>query len=96
LLVNDSDSSVDVAAESWKIIVNGAELPDSGWIFGNGPMPTTGWTHLSPGEHYELGKALSLAQYFPQPGEYRISWKGKSFQSPAITLKLSNKDFVLR
>ena len=39
LLVNDSGSSLDVAANSCKIVVNGAELADSGWIFGNGPMP---------------------------------------------------------
>jgi hypothetical protein len=74
--------------------VNGIEPSDSGWIFGNGPMPTTGWSPLSPGEHYELGKALSLDAYFPKPGEYRIAWKGSKFQSPTITLKLSEKDFA--
>jgi hypothetical protein len=94
LLVNDSDTPLDVEAGSWKIAINGTELPDSDWIFGNGPMPTSGWSRLSSGEHYELAKALSLEKYFPKPGEYRIAWKGKTFHSPTITLKLSEGDFA--
>jgi hypothetical protein len=94
LLVNDSDTPLDVEAGSWRIAINGTEVPDSDWIFGNGPMPTSGWSRLSSGEHYELGKALSLEKYFPKPGEYRIAWKGKTFHSPTITLKLSEEDFA--
>src|SRR3954468_22024758 len=37
LLINDSDSPLDVAAASWKVVVDGVELADSNWIFGNGP-----------------------------------------------------------
>jgi hypothetical protein len=94
VLFNDSDSAVDVAANSWKIVVDGVELSESGWIFGNGPMPATGWTQLQPGQHYELGKALPIAKYFTHPGEYRVSWRGERFQSPTITVKVSDKDFA--
>ena len=88
VLLNDSDSTLDVHEGSWKIVVNGDELADSGMIFGNGPMPQTGWTRLRPGEHYEFGKGLPLPEYFPHGGEYRISWKGDQFQSPTVIVKI--------
>lgn len=90
LLINDSDSPLDVAAGSWKIVVDGIELADSGWIFGNGPMPTDGWKSLQPGQYYELGKALPADKYFPDTGEHKVSWRGKGFQSATITVKISN------
>jgi len=90
LLINDSDSPLDVAAASWKIVVDGVELADSDWIFGNGPMLTDGWKPLQPGQYYELGKVLPVDKYFRRSGEHKVSWKGKDFQSATITVKISN------
>src|SRR6266478_9940544 len=86
LLINDSDSPLDVDAASWKIVVDGVELSDSGWIFGNGPMPTDGWNSLQPGQYYELGKALPVDKYFPHAGEHKVSWRGQGFRSATITV----------
>lgn len=88
LVVNDSDSAQNVAAGSWKLIVNGTELPDSGMIFGNGPVPLGGWNELKPGENYQFGKALPVTTYFNKPGDYRVSWKAEGFQSPTILIRI--------
>lgn len=86
LLLNDSQSPIDVVANSWKIVVDGVEVP---WIFG-GPTPVGGYTTLHPGEHYELGKSLPPDKYFTRPGKYRVSWRGEGFQSPTITVTISD------
>ena len=86
VLLNDTNAPLTVHEDSWKIVVNGRELEDSGGIFGNGPHPIGGYGTLKPGESYQLGKALSLNEYFPTPGEYKVAWKGKGFESPTITV----------
>jgi hypothetical protein len=88
--ITDSDSAVDVKAGSWKIVIDGVELQDSDFIFGNGPMPMGGWTTLQAGQYYELGKALPISKYFPREGEHKVSWKGDRFRSSTITIKISN------
>ena len=85
LLLNDSEGTLNVSPESWKIVIDGNELKDSDYLFGNGPTPVGGYRNLRPGNTYSFGKALSLSKYFPEKREYRISWKGKNFQSPTIT-----------
>jgi len=91
LIVNDSDSVRNVSAGSWKLIVNGVELPDSDMLFGNGIGPVGGWNELNPGENYQFSKALPVGTYFKKPGEYRISWKAEGFQSPTITIRIPGK-----
>jgi hypothetical protein len=91
LVVNDSDSVRNVAVGSWKIVINGTELPDSQWIFDNGPEPVGGWNELSPGESYRFSKTLPVSTYFKKPGEYRVSWKAEGFQSPAILIRIPDK-----
>jgi hypothetical protein len=91
LLINDSDSPLGVDAASWKIVIDGVELSDSGWIFGNGPMPSDGWESLQPGQYYELGKALPVDKYFPHAGEHTISWKGNHFRSAVIKIRLDSQ-----
>jgi len=91
LIVNDSDSVRNVAAGSWKLIINGAELPDSGMIFGNGPGPVGGWNELNPGENYQFGKGLPVSTYFKKPGEYRISWRAQGFQSSTVSIRIPAK-----
>jgi len=88
LLINDSDTAVDVKAGSWKIVVDGVDLRNSDFIFGNGPMPVGGWTSLEPGHYYELGKALPAGDYFHGTGEHTVSWKGTGFRSSTITISI--------
>ncbi|MGC2248784.1 MAG: hypothetical protein WA609_19430 [Terriglobales bacterium] len=89
LLLNDSETPVDVEASSWRILVNGSELNDSGMIFGNGPGPKGGYHVLKPGKTYEFGKALPITKYFLPNGQYKVSWKGSAFQSPTITVTIT-------
>jgi hypothetical protein len=88
-LLNDSDVPVNAVEGGWQIVIDGEELKDSDFIFGNGPSPDGGYGILKPGESYELGKGLDLSKYFPEEREYRVSWKGKGFQSSTITVKIT-------
>lgn len=88
LLINDSDSAIAVKAGSWRIVIDGVELQESDWLFGNGPMPTGGWTILQGGQYYELGKALPTDKYFPYPGEHKVSWRGEGFRSSTISIRV--------
>jgi hypothetical protein len=72
----------------WTIVVDGKELADSGYIFGNGPGPVGGFGILNPGESYEFGKGLPVGTYFPQPGEHTISWKSAHFQSSSVKITI--------
>jgi hypothetical protein len=87
-LLNDSETAQSTAPESWKIVIDGKELSDSGWIFGNGPGPVEGYGTLAAGATFDFGKALPIAKYFPETREYRISWKGRYFQSPTVTVRI--------
>jgi hypothetical protein len=89
VLLNDSETPLDVEAGSWRIVINGGELKDSGWIFGNGPEPEGGYKVLKPGESYAFGKALPIAEYFLPQGQYKVNWKGAAFQSPTITVTIT-------
>ena len=88
LLLNDSETAQSTAPESWKLVIDGKELEDSGYIFGNGPAPTGGYGTLGPGATFDFGKALPIAKYFPERREYRISWRGRYFQSPTVTVRI--------
>jgi hypothetical protein len=91
ILLNDSEVPVNAVEGGWQIVIDGKELGDSDFIFGNGPGPVGGYGILKPGESYELGKGLELSKYFPEEREYRISWKGKGFQSSTITVTVTPK-----
>ena len=50
LLLNDSETVQSTTPESWKIVIDGKELSDSDWIFGNGPWASRGvWNACSRG-----------------------------------------------
>jgi hypothetical protein len=91
ILLNDSDAPINTVEGGWQIVIDGKELKDSDFIFGNGPGPVGGYGILKPGESYELGKGLELSRYFPEEREYKVSWKGKGFQSSTITVRVTPK-----
>lgn len=87
LLLNDAETTLDVSAETWKLVIDGREFGQSDYLFGNGPTPSGGYNKLKPGATYSFGKALRIAEFFPDRREYKISWKGEDFQSPTITFR---------
>ena len=91
ILLNDSDAPINTVEESWQIVIDGKELKDSGLIFGNGLRPVGGWGVLKPGESFQFGKGLALSNYFPDEREYKVSWKGKGFQSSTIVVRNTSK-----
>lgn len=89
LLLNDSDTDISLKPESWKIVINGKELEDSGMIFDSGPDSVKGYhPPVQPGGTYGLIKFLPTKKYFPHPGTYTVSWKGNGFESSTITLAI--------
>jgi hypothetical protein len=64
MLLNDSDAPTDVNSESWKIVIDGSELKDSGMIFGNGPEPTGGYHILKPGNTMSSENCCRLQSTF--------------------------------
>jgi len=88
LLLNDSETPLDVHAGSWKLIINGEALEESNMLFGNGPMPKDGYTILQPGENYEFGRTLAVSRFFPTPGDYKVAWTADGFVSPTITIAI--------
>jgi hypothetical protein len=91
VLLNDSDAPINTVEESWQIVIDGKELADSSFIFGNGIQPAGGWGILKPGESFQFGKGLALSNYFPDEREYKVSWKGKGFQSSTIAVRITPK-----
>src|SRR5688572_27061514 len=84
-LVYDGSNTINPKIESSKIIINGVELKDSGFVFGNGPRDTR-WRALPPGDSLEFTYALE--GYFKEPGIYRVSWKGEHFETPTIVFRV--------
>jgi len=91
VLLNDSDAPINTVEESWQIVIDEKELKDSGLIFGNGPRPVGGWGVLKPGESFQFGKGLGPSNYFPKERDYKVSWKGKRFQSSTIVVRITPK-----
>ena len=84
-LVNDGIKPIDPKIESSKIIINGEELENSGIILGNGPRDAR-WNALPPGDTLEF--AYALEDSFKKPGIYRVSWKGKNFETSTIVFRV--------
>ena len=74
-LVNDGDAVLDPKIGDSKIIINGKELADSGFILSNGPRDAR-FDALPPGDHLRFGYALG--DHFLEPGVYRVSWRGRT------------------
>lgn len=84
-LVNDGSEIIDPKIESSKIIINGEELENSGFIFGNG-IRSKNWNALAPGD--ALRFSLGLNEYFKKPGIYKVSWKGENFHAAEIIFRV--------
>lgn len=84
-LVNDGAATIDPKVGTWKLVINGEELADSGFIFGNG-IRDARWEALPAGDKLRFGYALE--QYFKKPGIYRVSWKGEGFETLPIEFRV--------
>jgi hypothetical protein len=65
----------------WQIVVDGKELSDSDYFFGNGPQPDGGWGILNPGESYEFGKELEISKYFLTLREHTLPGTDNNFKA---------------
>ena len=84
-LVNDGDKVVDPEISSTQLLVNGKELENWAMTVGSGPRDER-WTALPPGDGIQAG--IALGERFKKAGIYKVSWKGKGFQSPEIIFRV--------
>lgn len=84
-LVNDGIKAIDPKIESSKLMINGEELDDSGFLLSGGPKDAR-WNALPPGDTLEF--AYALEGYFKKPGIYRVSWKGEDFETSTIVFRV--------
>lgn len=87
-LVNDGQQTVSTDSRNWKILINGQEVADSGFIFGNGPAPVGGWENLGAGGSFMFGKSLKMGRYFSKPGIYEVSWKSSRFSAKPVVVRV--------
>jgi hypothetical protein len=87
-LVNDGDKVVDLEILSSQLLVNGEELKDWPMIVSNGPRDER-WGAL-PAED-DLVFSYALGDYFKAAGIYRVSWKGKGFQTTEVVFRVLDK-----
>jgi RNA polymerase sigma factor (sigma-70 family) len=87
-VANDGDAALDPEFESTQLIVNGKELKDWKLMVGDG-SGTGEWKALPAGRHVTFGYAMG--SYFKEPGVYKVSWKGKHFESPEIVFRVMPK-----
>src|SRR5262249_30750315 len=81
----DSDNTINSDIEASEIIVNGKPLADSRFIFSNGPRDNR-FNALPPKDYLLLGCALG--ERFSEPGIYKVSWKGRTFEAPEIVFRV--------
>ena len=84
-VVNDGDTTINPEIGESEIIVNGKTWADSNLIFGNGPRDNR-FEALPPKDYLLFGYALG--ERFNEPGIYRVSWKGKTFEAPEIVFRI--------
>ena len=86
-LLNDGESPATSSEASWKLFIDGKEVPD---VWGIGLGPSGGYGTLNPGQSYRLGVALELSKYFPEVRDYKVYWMGNGFQSSTITIRVTS------
>lgn len=93
-LVNDGEKTIDPELAASQLIVNGKEVGDD-WsrTIGNG-LRDDRFEALPPGDHLAMTISFggdfreALARHFREPGVYRVSWKGKRFESPQVVFRV--------
>jgi hypothetical protein len=92
-LVNDGTQTVETGLRDSVLIVNGKSLSGEKWEAALKECLTgDAWERLRPNEHTVV--VCPLQGLVDQPGTYRLSWKGKQFQSPETVLRILPRDPV--
>jgi hypothetical protein len=87
-LTNEGKETVDTGADDSVLVINDQPLKGRDWDMAlqNG-LRSDNWTRLPPG--VSTGKGIgSWANFITQPGIYRLSWRGKTFESPEILFRI--------
>jgi len=89
-LSNNSDQTLDSSPESWVLVIDDKNVPDSGMMFSSGGGPPGGYKTVLPGHTFIFGKGLPRLEYFPEARNYRVYWKSASFRSNTVIVNGAN------
>lgn len=92
-LVNDGTQTVETGLRESVLIVNGKPLTGDKWEAAlKECLKGDTWEKLRPGDHTVV--VCPLQGLIGETGTYRLSWKGKHFQSPETVLRFLPRDPV--
>jgi hypothetical protein len=86
-LVNDGTRTLETGLRESVLVVNGQLRRGEAWeaALKDGLRGDT-WEKLPPGGH--VGVVCPLEDVITEPGTYRVSWKGRDFQSPEVVYRI--------
>ncbi|MBS2006522.1 MAG: hypothetical protein JST01_05750 [Cyanobacteria bacterium SZAS TMP-1] len=84
-LINNGNEVFDPRLSESVLLIDGKPLPQSGQILGSGPRDGRGQA-LPPGDKLQF--VYGLGYYFSAPGEHKVIWKGKGFESKPLTINV--------
>jgi hypothetical protein len=86
-LVNDSGGAVETGAGESVLVVNGKPVESRDWLRASVPGSRIGgWDNLPAGD--TTGIVLDMERFATEPGIYRVSWKGKAFETSEIVFRI--------
>jgi hypothetical protein len=85
-LVNDGTQTLETGLRDSVLVVNGQPRRGEAWDAAlKAGLRGDTWEKLAPGEH--AGVACQLEDVIKEPGVYRVSWRGKNFESPEVVFR---------
>jgi hypothetical protein len=86
-LGNDGTQTVDTGADDSVLVVNGQPLRSRDWqvLLSSGPF-SGDWPRMPPRRH--TGIIRNFDGIITEPGIYRVSWRGKNFQSHEVMYRV--------
>jgi hypothetical protein len=86
-LVNDGKQVLETGLRESVLVVDGQPRRSAAWDAAlKDGLRGNMWEKLPPGEHTVV--ACSLDDVITEPGVYRVSWRGKDFQSPEVVYRI--------
>src|SRR5438309_939361 len=86
-LVNDDTRVRETGLRESVLMVNGRPIQSERWDMTlKQRLRGDTWEKLRPGEYTVV--SCPLWDFIKEPGTYRVSWKGKHFQSPEAVLRI--------
>jgi hypothetical protein len=86
-LVNDGTQALETGLRDSVLVIDGLPRRGAAWDAAlKEGLRGDAWEKLPPGGH--VGVVCPLEEVITEPGTYKVSWRGKTFQSPEVVYRL--------